>query len=229
MEALPGFAVGSSAFAANFFRAERSEGQRKRALRLCVLGCDEAEKVSIMSAVKSPVSVRRAEVVTEPTVIGSAERPSRQEARSALLDSVSEETARARAKLDLPSGRSVEAIAEGTADRLTVRNREGLVELEVLMTERGPLLRFRSADLELTSTGEVRVDCERFQVRAEKDIVHVSGGNLELAAEGAVKVRAKEELDAASRTARITARRGNVELEANDDVRLLGERVKLNC
>ena len=75
------------------------------------------------------------------------------------------------------------------------------------------MLRFRAADLELASAGEVRIDCDRFHVRAAQGIVQETGGELALS----------------GRTAKIEAERGDVEIEANDDVKLRGERIKLNC
>jgi hypothetical protein len=94
-----------------------------------------------------------------------------------------------------------------------VRGLSGEVEVEVLLTERGPVLRFRAADLELSAAGEVRVDCDRFAVQAKNGILQESGGDVVL--RGAA--------------ARIEAERGDVEIEANDDVQLRGERIKLNC
>jgi len=135
-----------------------------------------------------------------------------EETPSTLLDSILESSATA-PRIELPSGRAVEARAGDGGDRITVRAATGEVELEVVFTERGPLLRFRAADLELAATGAVRVDCDRFHVRAAQGIVQETGGELTLA----------------GRSARIEAERGDVEIQANDEVRLNGERVKLNC
>lgn len=136
-------------------------------------------------------------------------------APSALLDSIVEATPQPThpaPRLALPSGRAVEARADGAGERVTVRSATGEVELEVSFTERGPVLRFRAADLELASAGDVRIDCDRFLVRAASGIVQETGGDLQLT----------------GRSARIEAERGDVEIEANDDVKLLGERIKLN-
>jgi hypothetical protein len=102
------------------------------------------------------------------------------------------------ARLDLPSGRTIEcADAEAGGELVTIRSPNGTVELEVRLTDRGPVLRFEAASLDLEAAGRIRTRCKSFEVVAE---------------------------DAA-----ITATRGDVQLRANDDVRLNGERVKLNC
>ncbi len=140
-------------------------------------------------------SFREPQILSEPRTLEGA---------SPTVESILEETERA--QLELPSGRRVEARAEGSGEeRVTVRSASGEVELEVRFTERGPLLRFRAADLELSSPGEVRVDCDRLELRAKKEI------------------------DALAGSLRFEAERGDVEIEANDDVRLLGERIKMNC
>ena len=102
------------------------------------------------------------------------------------------------ARLDLPSGRTIEcADAEEGGELVTIRSPSGTVELEVRLTERGPVLRFEAASLELEAKGTIRTRCKAFEVVAED--------------------------------AEITATRGDVAIRANDDVRLNGERVKLNC
>ena len=109
-------------------------------------------------------------------------------------------------RLDLPSGRSIECQdAEAGGELVTIRGRNGQVELEVRLTEAGPVLRFDAAQLELRSTGAIRAICDRFEVEAA----------------GAVSMVA--------RVVDIRATRGDVRVQANDDVKLNGERIKLNC
>ena len=162
------------------------------------------------------------EIVTEPRQIEPART---------LLEEIYEETRRAQeGRLALPSGRVVEARAErGGDERVTVRSASGEVELEVVMTPRGPLLRFRAADLELAATGEVSVECDRFRVRAESGIVQETAGNFGLRVGGEAAVAVRGDLQTTARSTKIAAERGDVKIEANDDVRLLGERIKLNC
>jgi len=118
------------------------------------------------------------------------------------------------ARLDLPSGRTILCTdAEGGGELVTVRGPQGTVELEIRLTDQGPVLRFEAAALDLVTPGTLRARCERFEVQASGDIVQHAGGTLETRAHSTT----------------ITSTRGDVAIQANDDVRLNGERVKLNC
>jgi hypothetical protein len=112
-----------------------------------------------------------------------------------------------RRELELASGRSVvcRSVAE-SCDEVTIRGPAGGVLLEVALTPSGPVLRFHAAELQLDCQGSFKVQCERFEVRTTGDIVEQAGGEISL-----------------------EARRGNVDLRANDDVNLNGERVRLKC
>lgn len=133
-------------------------------------------------------------------------------------------------RMELSSGRVVEADVEGPGrDRFTIRSATGEVELQICMTEKGPLLRFRAADVELDATRDVKVHCEEFHVKAAKHIVQEAGGDLRQRIGGQADVKVRGRLTLAAREARLQAKRGNVQIEANDDVEVLGERIKLNC
>lgn len=123
--------------------------------------------------------------------------------------------------LELPSGRRVSCEEEASGELVTIQGPEGGVELRVLLTDDGPVLRFDAARLELRSAGAIRAECERFEVAARSDVVQEAGGDISLRARGDLSTRA--------RTTSVTSTRGDVALKANDDVTLDGERVKLNC
>ncbi len=147
-----------------------------------------------------------------------------------LADIVSPRSEQGAQRMALSSGRVLEADVEGPGrDRLTIRSATGEVELQIYMTEKGPLLRFRAADLELEATRDVKVHCEEFHVKAEKHIIQESGGDLRQRIGGQADVKVRGRMTLAAREARLQAKRGNVQIEANDDVEVLGERIKLNC
>jgi hypothetical protein len=147
-----------------------------------------------------------------------------------LADIASPNSASTTQRMALSSGRVVEADVEGSGrDRLTIRSSTGEVELQICMTEKGPLLRFRAADLELEATRDVKVHCEEFHVKAEKNIVQETGGDFRQRIGGDADVKVRGRMTLAARDTRLQAKRGNVQIEANDDVEVLGERIKLNC
>jgi len=144
------------------------------------------------------------------------------EKETSELERILEESDSSRSsELALTSGRRlrIDRCAEG--DRLAVHTADDQIELEVVLTERGPLLRFRAADLVVESTRSVKIDCEDFHVRATKSILHDSEGDL--------TQRAGSHLSAQGSTCAVRSTRGDVRIAANDDVRVNGERVRLNC
>jgi hypothetical protein len=110
------------------------------------------------------------------------------------------------------SGRRIALASDGAEDRLVVRAPDGTVELTIRLTADGPVLVVSGAALELAATRDVTIECERFSVRAR--------GEAEVVADGSVRVE--------GHAARVEARRGNVEIQANDDVVVDGERIYLN-
>lgn len=129
-----------------------------------------------------------------------------------------------------PSGRTVAIDPVGDADDLvTIRGASGEVELQIRMTEAGPVLRFRCADVQLQSTGAIRLDCEEFHLNARRGMVEETGGNLRVVVAGDASRSIRGDLHDEARTVEVRSRRGDVLIRANDDVRLNGERVKLNC
>jgi len=132
--------------------------------------------------------------------------------------------------VQLASGRSIEwhALEDG-AEHLRIRGIDGDVELEVVLTESGPRLRFKAADIALEADGKVQVECDAFHVRAKSDIIHEAAGNLGETVGGNAVTVVRGDLRMSARTAGVRATRGDVRLKANDDVKLEGERIKLNC
>lgn len=129
--------------------------------------------------------------------------------------------------IGLPSGRAV-TVEGGGSERLVVRGPAGDVELAIRFTPAGPVLSFSAAAIELSSAGDIKMDCERLQVHARSEVVVASDGDLRESVAGArvSEVGGAASLDAHS--VQIASRRGDVAVTANDDVRIDGERVLLN-
>jgi hypothetical protein len=117
--------------------------------------------------------------------------------------------------------RSVHIERTTDGDRLRIQSPDDVVELEVLITANGPVLRFRSADLELQATKSVNIECDNYLVNATSSIRHETGGDLSMTA--------KDNLVIEGKISTLRATRGDVEIKANDDVRVKGERIRLNC
>jgi hypothetical protein len=131
-------------------------------------------------------------------------------------------------RIELGSGRSIEIDERGSSEQLTVRSAQGRLELRLRLTADGPVLDVEAVGLTLRSAGEVAVDCERFVVRAREDVAIEAGGTISQRAAGDHEVEAAGESTHEALAVRIESKLGNVELEANDDVLVRGERIRLN-
>jgi hypothetical protein len=97
----------------------------------------------------------------------------------------------------------------------------GAVCLTIRLDPGGPSVELRGAALRLATDGDLDVECDRFRVRARSEVAISSGGPVTTAAGGDIIT----EGDALQQRARL----GGIELTANDDVALSGERIRLNC
>lgn len=117
----------------------------------------------------------------------------------------------------VPRGDLIEIVAPG-----------GELCLSIRLGATGPLVEVRAASLQVATQGDLVVDCDRFEVNARREIALVSAGGIAQDAHGDVVVRADGEIATEAAGQQHRARRGNVDIRANDDVMLDGERIKLN-
>ncbi|MCY0991937.1 hypothetical protein OV203_32670 [Nannocystis sp. ILAH1] len=123
--------------------------------------------------------------------------------------------------LELVGQHRVELRRDPAVDTLELFGRDGKVVLAIEVRETGPVLRFEGAGLTLKAAGELVLDAKKLTLRSEEALSLSTGGDLELIAAG--------DLRSTARVQTITAELGDVRVEANDDVRIDGERVLVNC
>jgi len=127
---------------------------------------------------------------------------------------------------ELGGGRSLALGGEHTltvdahAGLLHIKRADGVPTLTIRITEGGPVLSFHDS-LQIQAAGIVGIEGQTVAIRGREGVQIESGGNTSIVAKGDFSSVA----DAQS----IRARLGDVEVKANDDVRLRGERIKLNC
>jgi hypothetical protein len=97
----------------------------------------------------------------------------------------------------------------------------GAVTLSVSLTENGPVLRFEGASLLLQAAGSLAIEAEQLKLHGRAGVSLSTDGDLSLQATG--------DLHSEARTQNVTATLGDVNVHANDDVKLSGERVRVNC
>lgn len=105
------------------------------------------------------------------------------------------------------------AVAGGALLRVGGGPSGGTMEIVIALTSEGPVLRARAAALEVIADKDIVARCESFRVEARKDVSFTAG----------------ETLRTEGRRVEVEATHGSVNVEANDNVKLLGENILLNC
>lgn len=113
----------------------------------------------------------------------------------------------------------VERAGEGNV--LSLLGRDGQVCLAIEITEAGPVLRFEGANLKLRVGGDLLIEADRLALQGRSEVTLHSGGDL--------RMQADRNLTSQARVQTIQADLGDVNVKANDDVKLRGERVRVNC
>lgn len=96
----------------------------------------------------------------------------------------------------------------------------GGVPLRVELGPEGPVLVLGSG-LTIAVAGELSFDAQRVAIRGREGVHLRSDGDTTIESEGDIVTRGREQI--------VEARLGDVRLKANDDVKLNGERIRLNC
>jgi hypothetical protein len=111
---------------------------------------------------------------------------------------------------------------ERRADEALIRlhRADGNQALAIELGPNGPVLRLGSG-LAIAVEGELSFSAEHVDIHGRTGVQLRSGGDTVLQSEGDLMSSAREHV--------LEARLGDVRLDANDDVKLTGERIRLNC
>ena len=107
-----------------------------------------------------------------------------------------------------------------TRRTLDVHAPDGRICVRLTLGPEGPQIEVRGASLAIVAEREVALRCQRLEIDAAEGLALRSGGDLSIAAAGALATEAREQ--------RLVARRGDFAVIANDDVQVDGERILLN-
>lgn len=97
---------------------------------------------------------------------------------------------------------------------------DGSQALTIELGPAGPVLRLGTG-LAIAVDGELSFAAQRVDIRGHEGVELHSGGDITLHCEGDIMTSAREQV--------LEARLGDVRVDANDDVKLRGERIRLNC
>jgi hypothetical protein len=141
-----------------------------------------------------------------------ADAPPERSADCGLRDTASQ--------FDLRGGQVLVVERRGGEDALRIVGADGRVTLSILVTERGPVLCFEGG-LTILARGNLALEAEHLALHGREGLSVSSGGNVAIETPG--------DLACTARTQTLTASLGDLRMHANDDVRLNGERVMVNC
>jgi hypothetical protein len=108
-----------------------------------------------------------------------------------------------------------------TESVLHVISGSGQISLTIQLTAEGPILRFDGLDLRIEAGGDLAIGARHLSLHGREGVAISSEGDASICAAGVLNSEAKIQ--------NIRARLGNVNVKANDDVGLRGERIRLNC
>lgn len=131
-----------------------------------------------------------------------------------------EQSAREITRLDFVGGQCLLVERGKNEDLLRLVAASGDVAFSVRITPDGPVLRFES-DLRIEASGALEFAGTSVVLSGKEGVRINSGGDASIEVAG--------DLTSTARVQNLNARLGNVNVKANDDVRLTGERVRLNC
>jgi hypothetical protein len=109
----------------------------------------------------------------------------------------------------------------GERNLVSLLGRDGQVCLAIEITEAGPVLRFEGTNLKLCVGGDLLIEADRLSLHGRTEVALHSGGDI--------RVHADRDLTSQARVQSIRSELGNVNVKANDDVCINGERVRVNC
>ena len=104
--------------------------------------------------------------------------------------------------------------------RLDLHAPDGRLCVRLTLGEGGPQIEVIGGSLAIRAEEDISLSCRRLDIDAAQGMRLRSGGELELSAAGALRS------DGFSQ--HLVARRGDLSLEANDDIAVEGERILLN-
>lgn len=122
-------------------------------------------------------------------------------------------------RIELAGGQRLQVCRGDREDVVILLDRDGETAFTLRLTEHGPVLSFdRGLTIETRETLGL--------VARRVDICGADGVSIRSGGDAAIDVSG--ELTTSAHTQHVSARVGNVNVKANDDVRLNGERIKLN-
>ena len=123
--------------------------------------------------------------------------------------------------IELVGGQRLVVEHRSTGDIIRIVAGDGRMAMRIRVTPAGALLELEGVDLKIQTAGDLAIEADRLAFHGRSSVALTTGGDALLYAAGDMHSRA--------RIQNIKADLGNVNVTANDDVSINGERVRVNC
>jgi hypothetical protein len=110
---------------------------------------------------------------------------------------------------------------DGTQECIQLLDASGVTSLTIRLTPAGPVVELAGASLALKVDGDLALAARRIHLHGSETVSVTSGAEIALAAAGTLTTEGRRQ--------NITATHGDVSMYANDDVKIDGERIRMNC
>lgn len=128
--------------------------------------------------------------------------------------------AREGARVRLASGYEID-VADAEQREIRIVAPGGATCVRITLSEAGPIVEVQAAQLAVHTAGKLDLSAGSLSLQAVEDLELRAGRNVSIVADA--------EIETVAFSQRIEATRGDVHLVANDDVRVDGERIRLNA
>ena len=129
----------------------------------------------------------------------------------------------------LRKGHSLAVHSENDSDIVRVRNAKGLVLFTIEVSNKGATLNIEAENISIAAKNKLHLSAEEVNISSQKQLFVKSEGSFNQYVRGNKTIETQGENYETAKTQCIKASLGDIKLTANDDIKLNGERVKLNC
>jgi uncharacterized protein (DUF2345 family) len=123
-------------------------------------------------------------------------------------------------RVRLASGYEID-VADAEQREIRILAPGGATCVRITLSEAGPIVEVQAAQLAVHTAGKLDLSAGSLSLHATEDVEIRAGRNVSIVADA--------EIETVAFSQRIEATRGDVHLVANDDVRVDGERIRLNA
>ena len=114
-------------------------------------------------------------------------------------------------------------------EKLELKNDSGDIYLNIDMTSHGPQVTIKAGILSITSNQEMHIESNLVKIRAKEKLILESEGDFVETIKGNKNVNIEGISNNKALIQNLIANLGNVNIKANDDLRLDGEKILINC